>query len=373
MGLFSGPGLTPTLKGVPTNVVTLKAGQVQTIYPAGWWAIKTGGFTTVQQYDPITLQWRIIGGGGTGAGVEYFYSDGVNYRLANQQGCAVGVVITNVGSGYTSAPTVTVGTTGGVYRAIIGGAISQTVVVTAAGTGYTYPPFVEFSAPPPGGVQATGYATLTTGTVTSVTVVDQGAGYTAGAPSISFVNDPREGLNGTTVGYGAAAYATITGANEIAAIVQVDHGNPVAYTAGTATAIPSVTISGGGGSSGAGTAIMCWSIVGLNSTYTAGVLESGTPIAYVTGIDQPTAPNATILNPFIQSGLVKTRLARLYVPIVTGTMGAYTTAVVQDGGIYTGTPLDVVSANPSTTVTTQPIITFVMGYNASDTTYLTQV
>ncbi len=377
MGLFSGSGLTPSLKGVNSNVEALKPGQVDLLSPAGWYAIRTGPYTVIQQYDPITQTWRTIGGGVNGGGIEYIYSDGVNYRLANQNGCVVGVIITNVGSGYsaTNPPTITT-TTGAVFKAIVGGAVSQTVTVTNGGVNYTYAPQVVISAPPAGGIQATGYCTLTSGVVTSVTIVDQGAGY-ASTPNITFFNDPREGLNGLPTGYNAAVVATLTGAGTVTGVLVLDHGNPVAVTAGTATAIPTLTINNNGGSSFAATAIMNWSIVGLvSSGYVAGVLTGGptSNIAWISGIDQPATPNATVLNASVQANLVRTRQAVVSVAIASGTFGAYTTAVVRDGGVYTGTPLPVLEFLPGTAVATAPVLTFVMGPAVSaDVTYLTQM
>ena len=372
MGLFSGSGLTPSLKGVPTNVVSLAAGQVALITPAGWYGIRTGRYTTVQQYDPITQIWRNIGGGVIAGGIEYFYSDGVNYRFANQHGCVVGATLTNVGSGYTSAPSVT--TTGGaILKAIVGGAVSQTVTVTNGGSNYTYPPLVQISAPGAGGVQATGYAALTGGVVSSVTLVDQGAGYAA-PPTITFVNDPREGLNGTTVGYNAAAVATLTGAGTITAILCLDHGSPIAYTAGSATTIPTITISGGGGSSGAATALMNWGVVALQSaSYNTGTSGITGTIANVTGIDQPPTANSTVLNPTIQNGLVRTRNCSLTLVPAAGVLPAYTTATVRDAGNYVGTALLYISMNQVTTPGSQVAALATMGYVASDTSYLTQI
>ena len=46
MGLFSGSGLTPSLKGVVSNVYNLNAGQVQVISPAGWYAIVLSKYTS---------------------------------------------------------------------------------------------------------------------------------------------------------------------------------------------------------------------------------------------------------------------------------------------------------------------------------------
>lgn len=368
MGIFSGTGVNPSLKGVATNTVALQAGQVATITPAGWYAVRCGLYTVVQQFDPITLTWRTIGGGETAGGVEYIYSDGVNYRLANQTGCAVGAVITTAGSGYTTAPVVTPSAGGSKWTAIVGGAISQTVTVTNGGVNYTYPPIVVITAPPAGGIQATAYATLTSGVVSSVTVVDQGAGY-ASAPTISFVNDPREGLNGTTVGYGAAAVATLTGAGTVTGLLCVDHGNPIATSGTTATSIPTLSFSPA--STTAATVIMCWSILNpVTAGYNAGAGITS-PVALITGVDQLSA-TPVYRNVTTQKSLVKTRNATIWNPTTGTALGALGANVTLDGGIYMGTPLAVVEASASTTVTTAPVVTFVMG-GINDVSYLTQM
>ena len=373
MGLFSGSGLTPSLKGVVTNVVTLQAGQVQLIQPAGWYMIKPGKYTSLQQYDPITQIWRTIGSGSTAAPVEYFYSDGVNYRLANQHGCAVGATLTNVGSGYTSAPAVAASAGGSVWKAIVGGAVSQTVTVSAAGTNYTYPPIVQISAPPAGGVQATAYCTLSGGTVSTVTMVDQGAGY-ASAPTFVFVNDPREGLNGTTVGSGAAAVGSLTGSQTITALLCLDHGNPIAFTAGSATSIPTLTFTGGGGSSAAATVLMAWGVVGLQSaSYGNGTSGITATIAQITGVDQPPTANSTVLNPTIQNNVVKGRNCFLTTVPAAGVLPAYTAATVRDAGVYVGTPLLSITMNQATTPGALVGALPVMGYVTSDVSNLTQI
>jgi hypothetical protein len=184
-------------------------------------------------------------------------------------------------------------------------------------------------------------------------------------------------LNNLTTGYNAAAVATLTGAGTVTGAVVVDHGNPVTVVAGTATAVPTLTISHNGGSSFAATAIMNWSIAGLvSSGYVAGVL-TGSPasnIAWISGVDQPTAANGTVLNPTVQANLVKTRQAVTSLAITSGTFAAYTTLAVRDGGVYSGTPLPVLEFMPGTAVATAPVLTFVMGpAAAADVTYMTQI
>lgn len=361
MGLFSGSGVLPSLKGNPTNVVTLQSGQVQLISPAGWYMVHAGIYTVVQQYDPITGIWRDIGNGTHVGGVQYIYSDGVNYRLANQTGSVVGALLTNGGSGYTSAPTVSAGTTGSIWKAVVGGAVSTTVTVTNGGVGYTYPPVVEFSAPPPGGIQATGYATLTSGVVSSVTVTNQGAGY-ASAPTIVFSNDPREGVNGVSTGYNAAAVATLTGAGTVTGLLCLDHGQ------GGQTSVPSISFAGGGGSGATATAIMNWSITAI-TVGTAGAGLAGTT-ARVTAEDAFPTTAAAYTNTNTQANLVRTRSADIKTPISGGGLTA-TGAVIYDGGVYTATPTAVALPTASV-VTTAPVVTFTMG-GQTDTTYITPV
>ena len=366
---FSGSGVTLTLKGTPTNVFDLIPGQVQILSPAGPYMVRTGLYSVIQQLDPITGIWRAIGGGVQAGGAEFIMSDGVNYRIANQTGCAVGAQITNAGTGYTSAPTVTASAGGSIWKAFVGGAVNTTVTVSNGGTAYTYPPLVQFSAPAAGsGIQATGFSTISGGVVTGVTVVDQGAGYTT-APTITFVNDPREGQNGVVAGYNAAAVATLTGSGTITGLVCLDHGQ------GTLTSVPTLAFAGGGGASAAATAIMCWSITAF-AVGTAGVGLAGAN-AQITALDVPPTTAAIYSNPSTQwgtntynSGLVRQRPANI---IGTVTAGAITTTTPRylDGGIYTTAPVAIVNANASVT-TTAPVVTVTMG-GLNDRCYVTQL
>ena len=365
MGLFSGPGLTPSLKGVVTNEFVLQPGQAQTIQPAGWYAVVLGKYHTIQQYDPITQTWRSVGSSGDGAVAEYQYSDGVNYRIVNQSGCPVGALLTNAGSGYTSAPTVTASAGSSIWRAIVGGALNTTVTVTNGGVNYTYPPIVQIAAPPAGGIQATGYCTLTSGVVTSVTIVDQGAGY-ASAPVITFVNDPREGVNNVATGYNAAAIATLTGAGTITGLLCLDHG--VVGATGLST-LPTLSFSGGGGSSAAATVIMNWAITAY-AAGTAGAGLAGT-VAQITAEDAFPTTAAAYANPTTQSNLVVTRPANIKAPI-SGAGITATGQVVYDGGAYTSSPTPLVIPTASI-VTTAPVVTFTMGGIIGSPTYLTQI
>ena len=361
MGLFSGSGLTPSLKGVPTNVVNLVSGQCFTLTPAGWYYIKLGIYSTLQQFDPITQIWRTIGAGSANGVVEYVYSDGVNYRVANQTGCPVGALITNAGTGYTSAPVVTASAGGSIWRAIVGGAVSTSATITNGGVNYTYPPLIQVSAPPPGGIQATATCTISSGAVNAITITNQGAGY-ASTPTLTFVNDPREGVNGVTQGYNAAATVVLTGAQTVTGLLCLDHG------AGGQASIVTLSFSGGGGASAAATAIMCWSITAY-AAGTAGAGLAGT-VAQISAEDAFPTTAAAYTNPYTQSQLVKTRNANIKAPI-SGAGITATGQVVYDGGIYTSSPTPLVIPTASI-VTTAPVVTFTMG-GQTDVSYITQL
>ncbi len=193
--VFGGPGVSPGLRGQATNEVFLSAGQCYLIPPGNWY-VQIGFYGCLQQLDVVTGIWQAVGD--DTRSTKYVNSDGVNWRVANQTGCVVGAVITNAGTGYTSAPTIAASAGSAVFSAIVGGAINTTVTVTAGGTLYVYPPRVVFGAPPAGGIQATGTCTISAGAVATVVVTNQGAGY-ASAPPIYFVNDSRD-----TTGSGAA-------------------------------------------------------------------------------------------------------------------------------------------------------------------------
>jgi hypothetical protein len=122
------------------------------------------------------------------------------------------VLPTNFGSGYTSPPTVTVsggGGSGAMLRAEINsdGAVS-TIVIANPGSGYTSTPTVTFSAPV-SGTTAAGTAVIAY-RVDSVSVTAAGSGYT-GTPRLAFASSDGGGAYAEcTVGTGGSS-GQITG------------------------------------------------------------------------------------------------------------------------------------------------------------------
>lgn len=338
--IFGGQGVQPTLRGQASNVLALQAGQVRLI-PAGTWRIVTDGFCCVQEFDPITGIWRGIGNGPAEVST-YVNSDGVNFRIANQTGCIVGVELTVAGSAYVTAPVVTA-STAAAFTVLLGGLVSTAVSVTNGGTNYVYPPQVFIDAPAAPGVQATATATIAAGAVTGVTIIDQGAGYT-NVPNITFVNDPRDSTGGN-----ASAVAVLTGSQTVSAVLVTDHGNPVAANQ---TTQPALTFSTG---SAAGLAIMDWTIQSYTVT-SAGSGYVGGVAVMALGSGFPSALPA-YTNPTTQSKLVKTRDASILGALALTALTATGQNVI-NGGVYAGSNVTGIVAGFSNGSAALPAFTF---------------
>lgn len=324
--VYGGQGVSPTLRGLPTNVFELEAGNTMLV-PAGTWALGLSGYTRYQTYDPISTIWRDVG---NGDGQFYVQSDGINHRVANQTGCAVGALLLTAGSGYTSAPTVTPSAGSSVWQAIVGGAVNTSITVSNGGTNYIYPPIVQFSVPPSPGIQATGYATISGGAVTSITVTDQGAGYTS-APVIYLVNDPRD-----TTGAGATATCVLTGSQTITGLLCLDFGNPL-------TAVPTLTFSGGGGSAPSTLVLMAFTITGVVINAPGSGYTSSAGYVEVRPLFGSYTSATSYTNVQTQYGLVRARPAQILLPtsaagVISSASTQTSSTVLQDGGIYANAP-----------------------------------
>lgn len=364
MRLFGGSGQLLSTYGQP-NTITLQAGECyyfnsnqnpsvpgQGTGNAGWFNARLGRYTNLQLYDPIANIWRGIGDDGNSQRLGY--SDGTQYRLANQSGCAVGATVTTAGSAYTAAPTVVASAGSSKWVAVLGPLVSTTATVVYGGTNYTYPPFVRIDPPPAGGVCATGIAVLSGSAVSSITIINQGAGYSGGTPNVVLVNDPRD-----TTGSGATATVTLTGSGTVAAVLCIDHGNPI--TSGT---VPTLTFGSG---SAAATVLMNWGIT-TYAVSTPGAGYSNSSFVALTAIGPNLVGSPTYTNPDIQDGLVRVRKADIWVTTGASTGPLTTGGVINDGGVYRGIPTAVISS--SATPTTVGVLTLTMG-GFTDTSFLT--
>ncbi|MET0262072.1 MAG: hypothetical protein ABW223_04190, partial [Rariglobus sp.] len=172
--------------------------------------------TTVNKMGTLTLSGEILAGG-TGAAA----TATLEQRLAT-------ITLINGGSGYTSAPTVTVNGTSGLATAtVVGGYVTQINFNAATAGTFLSPPVIVISGGSPT-TAATAVAQLASGGIREILVSGQGAGYSA-APTVTILGDGR------TLGSGTAL---ITGSV----------GNYLITSAGSGyTAISALGYQGGGG------------------------------------------------------------------------------------------------------------------------------
>lgn len=340
---------TSIYNGYNTNVneVQLAAGQ-STLIPPGNFIVTPGPYSVIQFKDQITGIWRAFSQSPNTT--RQVLSDGVNYRLANLTGCAIGATITNVGSGYTSAPTVTPSAGSSEWVAIVGGAINTSVTITTAGAGYDYAPTLIIEPPQNSqGVQATATCTVSAGAINAVTVVNQGAGY-ATAPSITIVPDPRD----TSITTQAVLTPALTGSGTITAILCTNHGTAL-------TSVPTLTITGGGGASGAATVVMCFTATGITVVDGGAVYGNAQPFVVVTGDGKCAATPGAVTNPSVGNDLLVPRLANIR---GTSTAGGAVTATglrVIDGGLFSAVPIGACITAGATVPTTTATITVTVG------------
>ena len=181
---------TATTTSGAISAITLNNSGTDYIGPPS--VIITSGLTNITSlvggsgYTTANTQVIVSGGGGSGAII-----------TPAAAGAIISLIISNAGTGYSSTPTIT----------ITSGITGTTALV--AGSGYTngtYPLGISGG----GGSGCTGTFTISSGGLTSITIVDAGTGYTS-APTLSFT--------GAGAGTGASATATLgTGASVTAVI-----------------------------------------------------------------------------------------------------------------------------------------------------------
>jgi phage tail sheath protein FI len=165
-------------------------------------------------------------------------ADTLSHRnaVASVSGTLQSVTMSNVGSGYTSVPTVTFSApqiNGGqtaTGTAILSGGGVTAATIANGGSGYINA-LVTFSAPQSsGGVLATGTATIVGGEVTGISITNAGSGYTI-APTVTITS---------ASGTGALAGVVTIQASTVIGIATNNGGTGY-------TTAPTVTITGGGG------------------------------------------------------------------------------------------------------------------------------
>ncbi|MCX6937742.1 MAG: hypothetical protein NTU80_07550, partial [Verrucomicrobia bacterium] len=219
-------------------------------------------FTNVSTVGSLSLNGEVLSGGTPAA------------ATANMTNGISSILLTNGGSGFSSAPTVTFtggGGSGAAATATVVNGIVTAITVGTAGNGYTSAPTIGFSGG--GGSGATAEAIVSPGAVVSYTVTTQGS-YTS-APTLTFVGDGRTVATATPGLAGAVASLLVTSGGSS----YTTSGLTVSASSGT-TATASPTTSTG--------------VITGTSALSGGSLYSTNPTVSFTGNGSGVAAFATI-------------------------------------------------------------------------------
>ncbi len=243
---YAGGTLDLTIRLTSNTASTIELGTKSIVVPP----LASGGSSTnVTSSRQIPLSYSQAGNYTINASIE-FPPTTRSTASAAISGTVTSVNLSTLGSGYTSAPTVSFtggGGTGAAGTAVIAGGAVVAIHITNPGTGYSTAPAVSLSGGGGSGATAT---SVMTGTVSSVTFGTAGTGYIS-APSVVFT--------GGAGGNGAAATISPTGSVTAFAITSGGSGY---------TSAPSVAVSapGGGGTTATGSATVSLGVTTLTVT-----------------------------------------------------------------------------------------------------------
>lgn len=323
------------------------------VLPAGDWWIGMGLYLVLQYLDPVTNIWTTMPGAAWTRGMSFITSDGFTCRIANLTGCVVSASVINGGTAYVQATTTltVIGAFTGAAPTmlpIVGGAlgpVAYTLTSANAGGGYGVPPIIMIPPPPPaqanangvGGIQAVAAAVISSGTISSVSIINPGAGYPT-APLAVVVPSPFDpnlsvGITNATVSLSLTSSGVIMGA------LLTNNGSSLPNGS-----LGSVTISvGGAGASGSLTAnvmqtIVTASISGVSTGFSGvGIIATagGAPVqGTITN-----GPDSLFLS-------FEPRLAN-----ITGTLGTAGIGAIYDGGLFESAPSAFPLSGPGATNT----------------------
>lgn len=350
----------------PTNRLALAAGEVFVI-PAGTWFIDPGSYCVLQFLDPVNGIWSAGPGCAWLAGRQYVKSDGFNVRVANLTGCVYNIVPIAYGSAYVQASTslTIIGPSGVSASPIVGGQLTLVGgTLTSNGAGYGLPPLVMIPAPPSaannsngvGGIPASAYAVISSGTVSGITFTNPGAGYPS-APIAVLVPNPADPNLNTGITQATVAFSLVGSGSIVGALV-TNNGAPLPD--GSLSNV-TVTIGGAGSSASMAANVMqtvkAGTVVGTGLGYgTLGALLSSTGGAGSAG---------TVTNgPEVLGLAFRPRPAQINLAVTGGGTIAAQTGTIIDGGLFLSAPNAVIATNPlpgANVTVSGATVSFVMG------------
>lgn len=207
----------------PTNRVALAPGDTLPI-PAGHWLVNMGQYCMLQFLDPVTGIWSMGPNAAWQGGHQFVISDGFNVRVANLTGCPLSASVAAYGSAYVQATTTIVATPGNsTWVPLVGGQLTVGSFL-ARGAGYGVAPLVFIPPPPPasnnvngvGGIPASAYAVISSGTVSTISFTNPGAGYPS-TMTVVLVPSPTDpnlsaGITNASILFSLTGSGSLTGA-----------------------------------------------------------------------------------------------------------------------------------------------------------------
>ena len=330
-----------------TNRIALAPGDTLPI-PAGDWFVNPGQYCVLQFLDPITGTWSFGPNAAWNGGHQFVLSDGFNVRAANLTGCPVSASVTNYGAGGYVQSTTTITATGGTstWVPIVGGQLTPTLI--SAGKGYGVAPEIFIPAPAPasnnpngvGGIAATAWANITSGTLTlasGVSMTNPGAGYSTPF-TIALLPSPTDPNLSTGITLATCVFS-LAGSGSITGALCTNPGVPI--TPGNIT----LTVAGAGtqGTVVANTmqTVTAASVSGVGFGY-------GTISALLTTIGGVPAAGTITNNPEYLGLAWRPRPAQIGLTVASASIAAGL-GTIYDGGLF------VTNATPNYVIITQPI------------------
>lgn len=339
-----------------TNKIALAPGQALPI-PAGDWTLQLGFYLVLQYLDPVTMQWSFSSSSSYNRGQVFVKSDGFNYRVANLTGCPVAGVITAPGNGAYVQASTTIAVTGGggsTWLPVVGGALGYNSVISS-GAGYGVAPLVFFPAPPPaaqnsngvGGVPASGFCTIASGTISGFSFTNVGAGYSALPAPVILPNPTDPNLLAGAMPTAGSLSFSLVATGSLTAAFCTNSGAPLA-------AVNGITLAVSGVGAAATVSPMCMQTVTGATANLTGSVGFGSGPALVTtvgGVPQ----TGSVVNPDKALIAWLPRPAQIGFTTATGSISV-AAGTIYDGGLFVtntaGIPTAVMALQPPALGTT---------------------
>lgn len=345
------------------NKICLNAGDELPL-PAGDWYVGLGMYSILEFLDPLTNVWVPAVAAGWTSGLIHVTSDGFNCRVANRLGCPVQGVVTAPGNGsyVQSSTTISVAGSNSTWVPIIGGQLttsSATIVTANAGAGYAVTP-IALIPPPPGyntnpngvgGIQASGYFGIASGTVSGFTFTNPGAGYTGTTFNIIALPNPTDPNLGTGITL-ATVGLTVTAAGSITGVLCTNPGSAMVTPANI-----TLTVAGAG-ANGTVSPVVLQTVVAasvIGGSTIAGLGGTSTLAFATTGGGAPAQGTFTNSENFLYLA-GRPRPANIGLVATGGTIIAAQTGAIYDGGLFYSAPIAIGPQGQGLTATTGTVI-----------------